>query len=534
MARISISRVLIFKHRIRIFSSLAILVLIFAMAGLIIKNPGMGKAFEYNSSTKVLTITSDCPNAVIFNDSAGTQIFTADFPCPQNLLSIGNDLNLTVTDGVTLTVASYPGRPLQFASINVLDNGKITHAGLTEEEATTCDTNGNGSILDPTDSQEPLCNNARIKKIDLEITGDLTLDSGGKIDAIGKGYPGSYVTGTDCNGGVGIGHGRVIDGTNYGWGPGGGSSVVADHSRGGGGGFGGDGAPGTGLPAGSAYSFYNGQNMEFGSGGGFSAHEGSDDDTEVINGGKGGGRIKIWANRIFIADSTSQISANGGDVPGKNCTDNNDVGGGGGAGGSVYVETNKFVFAGGGYTAASSNGGALNGGSNPVNLEGFSVGGVFQIFADGGKGATNAAGGSISLGTGPGGGGGWIKIKEISKVPMTIHKTLTPLERPGLTPLNNFNPYALQINDKIQVSLQVTNVQSGRTIKIKDELLTLNRDIENVNGVKCKPIAGTVLPMPDNSGTEATDGYVKWTYTAPLSGTVIESPPFVYNCMLEQ
>jgi hypothetical protein len=105
---------------------------------------------------------------------------------------------------------------------------------------------------------------ARWKKVDIELTGDLNLESGGKIDVSGKGYPGGYLSDPD-----GLSH-------LNGYGPGGGTGVRittgSDHEiSGGGGGHAGKGGKSIeGYGGGAANSVYDltKHQIDFGSGGG--------------------------------------------------------------------------------------------------------------------------------------------------------------------------------------------------------------------------------------------------------------------------
>jgi hypothetical protein len=77
-----------------------------------------------------------------------------------------------------------------------------------------------------------------------------------------------------------------------------------------------------------------------------------------------------------------------------------------------------------------------------------------------------------------GGGGGRIAIYIVNPQPVTIKKTLESVERLGAgdngdgdgNPNDNFNPYALQKGDKINVVLEITNAIPG-ALTIEDEML---------------------------------------------------------------
>ncbi|MFN0150483.1 MAG: hypothetical protein ACKVU1_07220 [bacterium] len=140
---------------------------------------------------------------------------------------------------------------------------------------------------------------------------DFTLDTGSSIEANGAGFAG----------GVGPGAGQS--------GPTG--------QRGGGAGHGGaGGASSTGLPGGAPYGNPI-MPVDLGSGGG---------NVNGVNGGRGGGAIRIEAANVTLNGPLNARGANAG------------TGGGGGAGGSIFVRTGGLA----GSTALSVRGGNGNGG----------------------------------------------------------------------------------------------------------------------------------------------------------------------------
>lgn len=283
-----------------------------------------------------------------------------------------------------------------------------------------------------------------IKKVDLKIATDLTLESGGKIDVTGKGYPGGRILNcsinvnpSDWTNGYGYGRGNFAQGN------------AGDYAYGSGGGYFGDGGNGVSFSNPSPYSVSGGQDSRkpnipedigYGAGGGASQDHkwsGTENYTGCSYGGDGGGMIILdVTGKVIFNDSTSVISANGGKplVRLKNsiptiyvdpdtyyCVgscDERETFGGGGSGGYIRIKTPQIIYPSTGYSAANVDGGPWRGSEcgnvcknglpgKIINNRGITIN---NIFVNGGKG-------------GGGGGGGVIIIegeKEIRKIKVKV------------------------------------------------------------------------------------------------------------------
>jgi hypothetical protein len=231
------------------------------------------------------------------------------------------------------------------------------------------------------------------KRIDLDLSGSLKLETGGKIDVSGKGYPGGPA---GQNNGYGPGHGW--------W-----SYTYDEDNRGGSGaGYGGSGGMGysnsglsnppytyaatnPNIPGGSAYGS-NINPVDYGSGGGAGRR---DHNERNAAGGNGGGVAKINSGSIFI-DANSGIYSNG-TAGGDNLSD-----GGGGSGGSINISALTIYSRTGSTSVVTTSSGDKSG--DPDSEDGadgsvyFSNGNDTQymgnISANGGVGPGNAGGGS--------------------------------------------------------------------------------------------------------------------------------------------
>lgn len=247
--------------------------------------------------------------------------------------------NLTITNGATVTIFGSHS----FTNLTI-NGGILTHDALipnTDFDITTSELTASGEN----------------KKVDLTITGTLTLESGGKIDVDGKGYPGGYAIPNS----YGIWN-TVRPGFQAfnGFGPGGASTIRSgegagdgrDHSGAGGASFRGIGGEGSGSygdgSIGSPYiaglpgpTYGNDTDFFAGSGGGGAL---SYDDGEYSCrswGGAGGGRVKIVANSIDFGSTSSVISANGKAAVSQNVA-GCESSAGGGSGGTIWIEANSI------------------------------------------------------------------------------------------------------------------------------------------------------------------------------------------------
>lgn len=215
--------------------------------------------------------------------------------------------NATVTAD-TVQVAGDTKR--HFTSLTIKNNGVLTH------DAPIPTTDFSTSANAP----NPLTPAGQLKKVDLAITGDVTLESGGKIDVDGKGYPSYELYPVPDVGALGFGPGAGRRGT-----------CTDDRKCASGGGYGGEGGSGDGgsPPLGGGTYGSSFEPDGFGSGAGPASYG-----TDSIG---GGGKIKIIANSILIKDSSSKITANGADQLGSSSESP-----GGASGGSIWLSANTI------------------------------------------------------------------------------------------------------------------------------------------------------------------------------------------------
>ncbi|MEW6535601.1 MAG: CARDB domain-containing protein [Candidatus Auribacterota bacterium] len=235
---------------------------------------------NYNDIINYTTGTAATPTLDLHQYSSFSNYGT--FTIQDNNLVIGNGSTYTVTDKIQLT----------FNNITIQTGGNLTHLPNTNQE---------------------------LYKINIHCTGNLDIQSGGKIDVTAKGYEASE-------------------------GPGAGTDTTTSSYGGGGASYGGQGSQGySNVPAGIPYgSIMN--PADLGSGGGNNAYYN-------YRGGAGGGAVILDVDGTMTLNG--YIYATGGN-PAILTTYN----GGGGSGGSVNITAN--TFAGSGYIYAN---GANNGNS---------------------------------------------------------------------------------------------------------------------------------------------------------------------------
>lgn len=239
-----------------------------------------------------------------------------------------------------------------FNSLTIKNGAKLTHSAVSIDDMGQ-DTNGDKSLADQTTGT------ARWKKVDIEVTGTISLESGGKIDVSKMGYPGGSEQRIPNNAGcppfyIEISTTEETIYATAGKGPGGGSAFYHcerhnDDSVAGGGGYGGKGGNGRTnphngnmwppIPGGINYPDpYVGDltdDFEFGSGGGAaSQHDGGY--AAHARGGAGGGRVFLTATRITFTDADSYIVANGEEGVGMRDYSGT-AHGGGGSGGTIWL-----------------------------------------------------------------------------------------------------------------------------------------------------------------------------------------------------
>lgn len=344
------------------------------------------------------------------------------------------------------------------------------------------------------------------KKVDLIITNNLTLENGGKIDVNGKGYPNDY----------GPGHGLVA------------GQCPDEKGCAGGGGYGGEGGQGNSadLIGGKTYGSENNP-IDFGSGAGLS---------DCGNDFFGGGRIKIDAGSITISDLSSMISANGNEN-----TNNCDFSPGGPSGGSIWLIANTIntpaarLYTPSDYAMADK---GYHRDLTPRGTDGFvgtlMINGVLKNNGNSNNPAvpsyTNifAKGGDIWR-NGGAGGGGRIVIGSAS-TSSSVKKVLEPLNR-GSNPQctssggeNCFNPYSVQVGDKIRIHLYVTNLVPGSSNLISDELFKTA-----LNDQHCEPVENAYSPgIVDDT---YSNGKIEWNNVT--TNAIGEEVQLYYDCLVK-
>ena len=193
--------------------------------------------------------------------------------------------------------------------------------------------------------------------LNLTVTGDAAIQSGGSILADGLGSAAGFGTG-----------------------PGGNIIVTGTSSGGGHGGFGGAGA--SGATGGGAYGFVSGPTEVGSSGGGSQQITG-----QSAFGGAGGGALKITVTGTLTLNG--RISANGADAFGQ--------GSGGGSGGSVWLTAGTFTGTGtisaDGGAGDFPDGGGGGGGRIAIDYGTNQFTGAISVF--GGEGFVNGGAGTI-------------------------------------------------------------------------------------------------------------------------------------------
>lgn len=392
------------------------------------------------------------------------------------------------------------------------------------------------------------------REVNLNITEDLTIESGGKIDVSGKGFRGGGSQELSGN--------LPANGKDNGDGSGG-STAVSNSGGGGGGGHGGHGGTGIKIiqgPAGvtTTVSGSGGKVDDDyfiptlgGSGGG------GGEDAVACYGGPGGGIVKIDANNIIIegenaiiadglspsgtsscgagAGGTIQIkarnkfttdrayssifSAKGGQANSRDIitgqlpflTTTKHIGGDGG-GGRISVEA-PFIS---GWTVKELLGSADSYGSYPSHLNVNPL----RLYNNVVPGDKNLAPVISERGTVYVQGGGAAN---------NVKKILLPFKRPGANPQNNFNPYAVRVGDEIQVNISVSNLTNGQLVKITDDWLKTPTSIPGGSVKKCMPAPGASISDTLDTPIETPgEGYTTWEFK-PKEGSVTIS----YYCTIK-
>lgn len=486
MAIISLNKIYKAQRRTKIIWAVLLLLISFACFELIIsRNPGRAKAYTISAPGTII-------NSTYRQGGTGTPVSLA-----------GQDV--TIGGGVIITMSGTNN----FNSLLISGGSKVTHEALVSTTNVDFSPSPN-FVLTPT---------GEAKKVDLNIVGDLTLDTGGKIDVTGMGFPGGFVAKSSDH--------TITDGS----GPGGSVSYNHDdHASTGGASFIGRGGNSSqARPAGSVYpqagTPYTSTNIKFGSGAGGTRSWNSNQCYGT--GGSGGGRIYIVASNIVFKSTASYISANGGDGV---VTQHNNCGAssGGGSGGTVYIKTTGGISYSNiisGWSVFSVAGGLR--GMQPVPAT-LAVGTInnttgYIFYNINAKGGNYGYDDSNHVRGGVGGGGNIILDVPVYQgaSSVKITKNLSPIRRDtgagcnmttGVGCSDSFNPYALQKGDIIWVSLTVTGVTG--TYFLADPWLKVTEGSSPTPAHQCA--------NPDNFSTtpspfEITDP-IKWQLTS--DGTV--------------
>lgn len=322
-----------------------------------------------------------------------------------------------VIDGETVTISGHH----TFKSLTIKNNGILTHASLNASDINTTLPSSDPNYYLPSGQQ---------KAVNLDITGDLTLESGGKIDVTGQGLPGGQPSKDGT--GPGKSKGTYIET----------AARAYNHTSSGGAGFMGKGGDGVDLPkpnwwttvttnksnGGTVYAQTPAPLVHAGSGGGGAQVQnrprwrGPLADLSTANGGSGGGRIYLnIAGTLQVLDKNSFISANGKDAATTlTSPDATSMAfAGGGSGGSIYIKTDKILYKVDNYNPVSYVGG--QGGANgapglysPIN-HGSGGSTFYNLFASGGSSNVQQIidwrRRTVNYSYGGGGSGGYISVE---------------------------------------------------------------------------------------------------------------------------
>lgn len=363
--------------------------------------------------------------------------------------------------------------------------------------------------------------------VNLKITNDLIVDTGAKFDVSARGYSGGINANSRRNGS----------------GPGGGKESNSDNG-GGGGGHGGRG--GQGLDAG-----IDANDGDFGNGGvpydSFfnpvdNGSGGASAQNNYCFGGSGGGAVLIDAKNIVV-ENGANILADGG-IAFNPSGSSSSIKCGGGAGGTINLKardqvsipmTNNSLSVVGGQGGFGDDEPGGDGSGGRVSI----VANLFSVASADNLNSANDPLGEIFVNISPPRvinpsvdintrqvvtyaqrGTAYVSSGGVSN---NIRKVLIPISRTNLTPANDFNPYALQTGDRIQVNITVSNLTIDNEATITDDVLTTSKT--SLSAKICKPVPGSYNIDPDE--TETTSTSIVWKITPT---TVNPVPTISYYC----
>ena len=444
------------------------------------------------------TIPAGCegPNITVTIDGKGT---------PFTVFADGVLINKNTGALCTVADQGTPNSPCDskrhFASLTIRNNAILTHNPITIPDMASA---VGGSLVNATTGT------GRWKKVDIILSGGLTIEGGGSINVDGKGYPGGY------------------SGHTKGYGPGGGSFTSGNAGGGGGyGGHGGQGGHDSGNSFGKGGIIYDSMAnpSEWGSGGGGGSSLGR-------SGGAGGGFVRVVAASVYFSTSNAMVARGAYGKYDK---------AGAGSGGTINLTAALFSvnMAPAVIIDASGN----NGGYIPVENGGHGGGGRVAIAATNFQGVDpndlmtttnyisntsgivgspryNNSGPAINLASYDNstqsvlinfGERGTVYIPIVSSGGSNIKKKLIPISRAGSA---SFNPYALQVDDVIKVEITVPLTSVG--MNVTDEFL------KTPSGNKCAYFGS------DSPAAFSTTDPIVWRVDA--SGTDVK---FSYQCKVE-
>ena len=223
-------------------------------------------------------------------------------------------------------------------------------------------------------------------------------------------------------------------------------------------------------------------------------------DTPYNIAGGAGGKIVIKADEIDLTGVDSGSTKNEVVVADGFGGYKSSTGGSGGYIVIVYDATNDDVITGNGYS--------------------------FRFHVGGGTGVDLSGTNSTTL---SGEDGILTVVKKSSLEAVTIKKWLDPLDRPvpNTPPNPNFNPYSVQLNDKIRVNIQISQATPGFETTIDDEVLKVPNSTE-----RCRPIEGS-LAAPNsstlvNSSYDSVSNKVSWVFIPNSLEPIMVS----YDCQI--
>lgn len=259
-----------------------------------------------------------------------------------------------------------------------------------------------------------------------------------------------------------------------------------------------------------------------------------------INGGTGGngGRHDRYNEFGIPAINGIAVGGGGGSGGSNGTTNSNGQGAGGGGGGgyglclygqivSLSPGSNLIFKGGNGSEGGSTGGGGGGGGGGVIVVRAAEFSDYATINISGGSGGSATQGDA-----GEAGEAGVYEFIDLSPQPITIKKTLDSIYRVGAgdnndgdTDLNdNFNPYALQVGDKIKVGLAVSGYLPG-LLTIEDERLTVKYSNP---AVYCEYISGSDIGESNTNFNAINPGTLEITYNVPADKT--GDLNFSYHC----